>query len=107
MNNLHFSTEAKQDLLDINRYITEELKNPIAAETRVKKILSSLRVLQYHAGAGAPLAAKVQMDTDYRYIVSGHYLSFYRTVGNDIHIDRVIYSGRDYMKILFTNHIRE
>ncbi len=101
MNNLHFSKEAQNDLIEIKAYIEEELLNPSAAIETVSKILKSLRVLQEYSKAGAPLSSVADIESDYRFIISGNYISFYRVKDEDIYIDRVLYARRDYMRILF------
>ena len=101
MNNLHLSEEAQNDLLEIKAYIEEELLNPSAALAAVSRIAKSLRILQSHAQAGAPLSSIADIESDYRFIVSGNYISFYRACGNDIYIDRILYARRDYLRILF------
>lgn len=78
MNNLHLSEEAQNDLLEIKAYIEEELLNPSAALATVSRITKSLRILQNHAQAGAPLSSIADIASDYRFIVSGNYISFYR-----------------------------
>ena len=101
MNNLHISEEAQNDLLEIRDYIAEELLNPSAALATVSRITKSFRVLQTHAQAGPLLSSITDIESDYRFIVSGNYISFYRAYGNEVYIDRVIYSRRDYMRLLF------
>lgn len=101
MNNLHISSEAQNDLAEIKAYITEELENPDAALATVGKITKSMRILRTHARAGAPLSAIASTDSDYRFLVSGNYLIFYRVLGNDVYVDRVLYGRRDYMRVLF------
>lgn len=76
MNNLHLSEEAQNDLLEIKAYIEEELLNPSAALATVSRITKSLRILQNHAQAGASLSSISDMESDYRFIVSGNYISF-------------------------------
>ena len=39
--------------------------------------------------------------SDYRFIVSGNYISFYHVYGKEIYVDRILYARRDYMRILF------
>ena len=75
MNNLHLSEEAQNDLLEIKAYIEEELLNPSAALATVSRITKSLRILQNHAQAGAPLSSIADIESDYRFIVSGNYIS--------------------------------
>ena len=103
MNNLHLSEEAQNDLLEIKAYIEEELLNPSAALATVNRITKSLRILQNHAQAGAPLSSIADIESDYRFIVSGNYISFYRAYGSEAFIDRILYVRRDYMRILFGN----
>lgn len=75
--------------------------NPSAALATINRITRSLRVLQNHAQTGAPLASIADIESDYRFIVSGNYISFYRTYGSDIYIDRILYAHSDYTHILF------
>lgn len=101
MNNLHLSDEARNDLLEIKSYIEEELLNPSAALETVSKITNSLRILQDYAQAGAPLSSIADIENDYRFIVSGNYISFYRSYDNEVFVDRILYARRDYLRILF------
>ena len=81
MNNIHLSEEAQNDLVEIKAYIEEELLNPSAALGTVSKITKSLRILRTYAQAGAPLSSVTDIESDYRFIVSGNYISFYRAYG--------------------------
>ena len=101
MNNFHLSEEAQNDLLEIKAYIEEDLLNPSAALATVSRITKSLRILQNHAQAGALLSSIADIESDYRFIVSGNYISFYRAYGREVYIDRILYARRDYMRILF------
>lgn len=107
MNELHFSEAAQNDLIDIKTYIEEELLNPSAASATVRRILNSLGILQTYAEAGAPLSSIVNIETTYRYIIAGNFVSFYRINGSDIYIDRLLYSRRDFMRVLFDTHTIE
>ena len=107
MNNLHLSEEAQNDLLEIKAYIEEELLNPSAALATVSRITKSLRILQNHAQAGTPLSSIADIESDYRFIVSGNYISFYRVYGSEVYIDRILYARRDYMRILLGDSISD
>ena len=87
MNKLHLSEEVQNDLLEIKTYIEEELLNPSAALATVSKITKSPRILQNHAQAGALLSSIADIESNYRFIVSGNYISFYRAYGNEVYID--------------------
>ncbi len=101
MNNVHLSEEAQNDLIEIKKYIEEELLNPAAALATVSKITKSLRILQTYANAGTPLSSVANLENDYRFIISGNYISFYRTYGQEVYVDRILYARRNYMRILF------
>lgn len=103
MNNLHLSYEAQNDLADIKAYIAEDLENPQAAIATVSKITKAIRILRDHALIGTPLSSVADVDGDYRFLVSGNYMVFYRASGNDIYIDRVLYGRRDHLRILFAD----
>ncbi len=100
MNKLHLAPEAQNDLDEIQTYIAEELENPQAAQSTVGKIMKSIRLLLEHSLIGAPLSSIADVDSDYRFLVSGNYMVFYRVNGADVFIDRVLYGRRDYLRIL-------
>lgn len=101
MNDLHLSFEAQNDLVDIKDYIAEELENPQAAIATVSKITAAIRTLRDHALIGPMLSSIADVNSDYRFLVSGNYLIFYRVHGTDVYIDRILYGRRDYLGILF------
>lgn len=37
----------------------------------------------------------------YRFVISGNYIAFYRYVDDKVFVNRVLYSSRDYVKVLF------
>jgi len=100
MAQLHISPEVLSDLAKIKEYITTELENPTAALNVVSKITKAIRGLECFPDIGAPLASIVDIPTDYRFLVTGNYLSFYRHEGDAIHVVRVLYGKRDYLKVL-------
>ena len=103
MNKLHLSPEAQEDISEIKAYIAEDLENPQAALSTVMKITKTIRMLQDHALIGTPLSAVADVNSDYRYLVSGSYMVFYRVAGKDVFVDRVLYGRRDYLRILFAD----
>lgn len=97
---LHISPAALQDLKEIKEYISATLCNPTAAERTVRNIISAYSKLTDQPFMGAALNSKINIDTPFRYLVSGNYLIFYQ-INADIEIHRIIYGRRDYIKILF------
>lgn len=100
-NNINYSPEALKDLDEIWEYISENLYNTKAAESTVNRIINSIDKLEDFAEIGRRLSEVVNIDLDYRFLVSGSYLVFYRAYNSDVYIDRILYGKRDYMRILF------
>lgn len=100
-NNIYFSPAARGDLDEIWDYITSELQNPSAAENTISRILNAVEQLGNFSEIGAPLSSIAEVEGDYRVLVTGSYLTFYRAQGNVVYIDRILYGRRDYLRILF------
>lgn len=94
-NKLHYSPMAQADLDETFDYIKFVLQNPIAAQNTINRILQSHEILKTFSDVGS------KVFLGYRFVQYKNYLSFYRMKETDIYIDRILYSGRDYMRILF------
>ena len=101
MNKLLFSPEALNDLDEIWSYINNELQNPAAVQKNVSNILDTIEKLQDFSELGPSLSSIIEFESDYRFLVCGNYITFYRVVGLDVHIDRVLHGRRNYIGILF------
>lgn len=100
-NSIHYSPEAQNDMDEIWEYIVFELCNPQAAENTVNKIMDAVDELENFTEIGALLSSVTDIESDYRFLTSGNYMVFYRVNGHDVYIDRVLYSRREYLRILF------
>ena len=100
-NKIHYTVESQRDLDEIWDYIASDLQNVSAAERIVNRIMDDVDHLENHAEMGAPLSSIADIESDYRFLVTGSYLTFYRVRDNDIYVDRVLYGRRDYLRILF------
>jgi plasmid stabilization system protein ParE len=101
MTELHYSDDAIGDLDEIYNYIRVELENPVAAENTIAKITKRVRGLELFAEMGALLSSVVDYITDYRFLVCGNYLAFYRIIDGDVYINRILHGKRDYVSALF------
>ncbi len=102
MNKLLYSPEALNDLDEIWAYINNELKNPAAAQKFVSDTLDTIERLRDFPEIGPRLSSITEFESDYRFLVCGKYIVFYRVIGLDVYIDRVLYGSRNYMSILFS-----
>ena len=101
---IEYSPRALKDLDGIWDYIEKELCNPSAAQNTVEGIMDKIDILMSFPEAGAKLEFENGLNSGYRYVSFKNYIAFYRLGSDDIvYIDRVVYSGRDYMRILFPN----
>ena len=100
-NKLHYSVDARRDLEEIWDHIEGDLCSPVAARRMVDRILDAVEQLENFSGLGAPLSSIVDTDTDYRFLVTGNYMTFYRVAGRDVYVDRILYGRRDYLRVLF------
>lgn len=101
MPNIRVAPAALNDLKEIKEYIETELSNPIAANNVIKRIIKDYSLLEVSPYMGSPLSAKIHIETDFRFLVSGNYLIFYKVDENYVSIYRILYSRRDYLKIIF------
>ncbi len=101
-NNIKYSPRAIKDLEEIMDYIKIELCNPKAAQTTIDGILNKVDEPKTFPYIGTKLGFDDGLDSGYRYVIFKKYMAFYHIRTNDeICVDRVIYSGRDYIKLLF------
>lgn len=101
-NKVEYSPRAQKDLDEIWDYIELELCNPSAAQNTVNGIMDKIDGLASFPESGAKLEFENGLNSGYRYVVYKNYLVFYRSKPNGIvYVDRVIYGGRDYMRLLF------
>jgi toxin ParE1/3/4 len=103
MYKLYYSQEAQNDLDEIGEYINDELQNSLAVQKTVTNILDTIEKLQKFPQIGAPLSLITGIEDNYRHLVCGNYIVFYRVENTDVLVDRILNSKRDYLRILFDN----
>ncbi len=101
MNEIKLSSKAKADLLGIREYIAVDLENESAADAVISKILRDIRRLREYALLGASLSSITNINSEYRYLISGNYMVFYRAYSKEVFVDRILYGRRDYLRVLF------
>ena len=106
-NNIHYSPASRRDLGDIWDYIASELQNRPAAERVTSRIMDEIDRLERFAAIGTPLSSVAGVGADYRFLVVGNYMVFYRVQGNDVYIDRILYGRSDYISVLFKDLLHD
>ena len=98
---IEYSPKAVRDLDEIWDYIKIELCNPSAAQNTIEGIMDKIDDLAMFPESGAKLEFDNELESGYRFVVFKNYLAFYRLrPDNVVYVDRVVYAGRDYMRIL-------
>lgn len=97
-----YTPSAREDLSEIKTYIRDVLKNPIAANNIVSKIVKSVHLLTEQSHLGISLQEKIGRETTYRCIFCGNYGIFYNIESTTIKIIRILDLRTDYMRIIFS-----
>jgi len=89
---------AEQDLREIINYIAQD--NPVSAEALLHGFEVHFQTLSVY-----PLLGRIPFDSDlqkldYRYLVAGKYLIFYKIDGTNVLVYRILHSAQDYMRVL-------
>ena len=98
---VNVSPQAAEDLLEIKFYIENELQNPIAAHNTIETIVNTYEDLAEDPDVGIPVDRYVPFPTDYKFILANNYSIFYRIEGKLVRVIRIMYSKRDFVRILF------
>jgi len=98
---VNVSPQAAEDLLEIKLYIEKELQNPIAAQNTIKTIVETYEELSEDPDVGIPVEKYVSFPTDYKFILANNYSIFYRIEDKIVKVIRIMYSRRDFVRILF------
>ena len=98
---------AQADIREIANYIEYRLQNPSAALNIVRRLRTAILSLGSYPEMGSPLLVSDKPDCPYRYLVCGSYMVFYHISDDAVRIDRVLYSRRDYLSILFSDQFHE
>ena len=98
---IKIAPQAAADLLEIKNYIENELQNPIAAHNTISKIIETYENLTFSPNVGISVEKYVSFPTDYKFVLANNYSIFYRIEDEVIRIVRILYSRRDFVRILF------
>lgn len=101
MKKVRLTPVALKDLKDIRNYISEELLNKEAALRIINQIIESYEKLAEFPFMGRKLSAFIDVVSDFRFIITGNYVVFYKVEEEYISIYRVLYGNRNYVEILF------
>ena len=107
MAKLIVSPLARADMREIGDYIGRELRNPDAALRMIHRFQDAVNPLREFPEMGSPLLMAGKQSAPYCFLVCESYLIFYHISSEDVYIERVLYSRRDYLALLFGDKLEE
>lgn len=99
--NIIITDTAMNDIRRIHDYFYYNLQNSAAAEAFTKKIFLSCNRLSLYPNIGMSLKEKTGKNTDYRYLICGNYIAFYKVTADTVRVERIADGRTDYMKAIF------
>ena len=99
-----YSRDASDDIDSIERYIRDELNNPMASQSIIDELFKTIDRLKESPFLGPSLSPFLCVDNrDLRRIVVKNYIVVYEVTSKAIIIQRVFGGRRDWMRILSEN----
>ena len=98
--NIEYSMEAKQDLIDIKRYIKYNLQEPNTAQKLIAKIKKEIDSLKDNPEMYSIIDDDIIKRFKIRKLVVDNYIVFYRINDENIQIVRVMYGRRNWITLL-------
>lgn len=98
--NIRYSKEAKQDLIDIKKYIKYILQEPNIANKLIAKIRKEIDNLVNDAKIYSIIDDNFIKKLEIRKILVDNYIVFYRIKNKNIEIVRIMYGRRNWIALL-------
>ena len=98
--NIRYSKEAKQDLINIKKYIKYNLQEPNIANKLITKIKKEIGKLQVDAKIYNIIDDDFIKKLEIRKIIVDNYIVFYRIKNKTIEIVRIMYGRRNWIALL-------
>lgn len=98
--NIEYSNEARQDLIDIKRYIKYNLQEPTIAKKLISKIRGEIDKLKVDPEIYAIIDDDFIKKFEIRKIIVDNYIVFYRIKNSNIQVVRVMYGRRNWINLL-------
>lgn len=97
---IQYSEEAKQDLIEIKKYIKYNLQEPNIANKLISKIKNAIEDIKNNPKMYAIIDDDFIKKLEIRKIIVDNYIVFYRIKSNTIEIVRVMHGRRNWIKLL-------
>lgn len=97
---IEYSEESKQDLIEIKKYIKNNLQEPQTAENLINKIRREINNLKSNPNIHAIIDDDIIINLEIRKLIIDNYIVFYRIKNENIQIVRIMYGRRNWIDLL-------
>ena len=97
---IEYSKEAKQDLIEIKKYIKYNLQEPESANKLITKIRTEIHELSNNPQIYAIIDDDFIKRFEIRKLIVDNYIVFYRVQNYNIQIVRIMYGRRNWIDFL-------
>ena len=97
---IEYSKDAKQDLVDIKKYIKYNLNEPHTADKLIKKDKKEIDNLISNPEIYSIIDDDIIKMLELRKIIVGNYIVFYRILKSKIQIVRIMYGRSNWIALL-------
>ena len=98
--NIEYSKEAREDLIEIKRYIKYNLQEPETAQKLISKIRFEIDKLKNNPQIFAIIDDDFIKKFEIRKLIVDNYIVFYRIQNDNIQIARIMYGRRNWINLL-------
>lgn len=98
--NIEYSKDARQDLINIKKYIKYNLQEPNIAQKLIMKIKSEVEKLRNNPKIYTIIDDDIIKRLEIRKIIIDNYIVFYRINNESIQVVRIMYGRRNWMALL-------
>ena len=98
--NIEYSKDARQDLINIKKYIKYNLQEHNIAQKLIMKIKSEVEKLRNNPKIYTIIDDDIIKKLEIRKIIIDNYIVFYRINNESIQIVRIMYGRRNWMTLL-------
>ena len=97
---VEYSKESKKDLIEIKKYIKNDLQEPETAQKLIDKIRKQINELKDNPEIYEIIDEDIIKKLEIRKLIIDNYIVFYRIKNRSVQIVRIMYGRRDWVNLV-------
>ena len=97
---VEYSKESKKDLIEIKKYIKNDLQEPETAQKLIDKIRKQINELKDNPEIYEIIDEDIIKKLEIRKLIIDNYIVFYRIKNRSVQIVRIMYGRRDWANLV-------